>query len=174
MDAIKGKHGECYGKFLAYANVVRYHNLGSLLKLQFKRLHTCSNPSFKNFFVCVEAMKTGFINRCRPFLGLDGCHLKEPYGGVLLGAVALDGNHKGCAGDGVISRGKGSGRVSSSASGVGGIGLGKGRGREGGNAMPGDNATGIAGRSGNGRARGMTSGNGSGHGHKSGSGMEWA
>ncbi|KAK9274883.1 hypothetical protein L1049_022137 [Liquidambar formosana] len=42
----------------------------------------------------VMAMKTGFINRCRPFLGLDGCHLKRPYGGVLLGAVALDENHK--------------------------------------------------------------------------------
>ncbi|KAK9292713.1 hypothetical protein L1049_020692 [Liquidambar formosana] len=94
MDAIEGNHGECYGKFPAYADVVRYHNPGSLLKLQCERLHMTSNPSFKNFFVCLEAMKTGFINGCRPFLGLDGCHLKGPYGGVLLGAVALDGNQK--------------------------------------------------------------------------------
>ncbi|KAK9291655.1 hypothetical protein L1049_019604 [Liquidambar formosana] len=29
---------------------------------------------------------------CRPFIGLDGCHLKGPHGGMLLSAVALDGN----------------------------------------------------------------------------------
>ncbi|KAK9290736.1 hypothetical protein L1049_008912 [Liquidambar formosana] len=94
MDAIEGNHREYYGKFPVNADVVRYHNPESLLKLQCERLHMTSNPSFKNFFVCLEAMKTGFINGCRPFLGLDGCHLKGPYGGVLLGAVALDGNQK--------------------------------------------------------------------------------
>ncbi|KAK9269428.1 hypothetical protein L1049_001201 [Liquidambar formosana] len=71
MDAIEGNHGECYGKFPAYADVVRYHNPRSLLKLQCERLHMTSNPSFKNFFVCLEAMKTGFINGCRPFLGVS-------------------------------------------------------------------------------------------------------
>ncbi|KAH7865072.1 hypothetical protein Vadar_001871 [Vaccinium darrowii] len=29
----------------------------------------------------------------RPFIGVDGCHLKGPYGGVLISAVALDGNN---------------------------------------------------------------------------------
>ncbi|KAK1563606.1 hypothetical protein Q3G72_029892 [Acer saccharum] len=29
---------------------------------------------------------------CSPFIGIDGCHLKGPYGGVLLLAVALDAN----------------------------------------------------------------------------------
>nr|XP_027083419.1 uncharacterized protein LOC113705700 [Coffea arabica] len=28
----------------------------------------------------------------KPFIGFDGCHLKGPFGGVLLTAVALDGN----------------------------------------------------------------------------------
>ncbi|KAH7856900.1 hypothetical protein Vadar_006704 [Vaccinium darrowii] len=28
----------------------------------------------------------------RPFIGIDGCHLKGPYGGVHISAVALDGN----------------------------------------------------------------------------------
>ena len=37
-------------------------------------------------------MKKGFRNGCRPFIGVDGCHLKGPYGGVLLAAVSLDGN----------------------------------------------------------------------------------
>ena len=29
---------------------------------------------------------------CRPWFGIDGCHLKGNYGGVLLSAVAVDGN----------------------------------------------------------------------------------
>ncbi|KAF8378920.1 hypothetical protein HHK36_030269 [Tetracentron sinense] len=38
-------------------------------------------------------MKSRFLEGCRPFIGLDGCHLKGPYGGVLLAAIALDGNN---------------------------------------------------------------------------------
>lgn len=29
---------------------------------------------------------------CRPFIGVDGCHLKGKYGGVLLSAIATDAN----------------------------------------------------------------------------------
>ncbi|KAK3198303.1 hypothetical protein Dsin_021718 [Dipteronia sinensis] len=34
----------------------------------------------------------GFLEGCRPFIGIDGCHLKWPYGGVLLSVVALYAN----------------------------------------------------------------------------------
>ena len=37
-------------------------------------------------------MKKGFRNGCRSFIGVDGCHLKGPYGRVLLAVVSLDGN----------------------------------------------------------------------------------
>ena len=30
---------------------------------------------------------------CRPFIGIDGCHLKGPFGGVVLEAIGLDGNN---------------------------------------------------------------------------------
>ncbi|KAL5760540.1 hypothetical protein ACOSQ2_019378 [Xanthoceras sorbifolium] len=53
-----------------------------------------SNPSlpFRGFFLSFHAQKHGFLGGCRPFIGLDGCHLKGPLGGVLLAAVALDAN----------------------------------------------------------------------------------
>ncbi|KAK2634351.1 hypothetical protein Ddye_029143 [Dipteronia dyeriana] len=50
-------------------------------------LVTKSNP-FKKFI----AQKRGFLEGCRPFIGIDGCHLKGPYGCVILPAVALDAN----------------------------------------------------------------------------------
>ncbi|GAV56914.1 LOW QUALITY PROTEIN: hypothetical protein CFOL_v3_00453, partial [Cephalotus follicularis] len=50
----------------------------------------CTGPhAFKRVFVCYEAMKTGFFEGCRPFIGLDGCHLKWPFGGLLLGAISV-------------------------------------------------------------------------------------
>ncbi|KAK3229971.1 hypothetical protein Dsin_001852 [Dipteronia sinensis] len=47
---------------------------------------------FERIFVSFKAQKKGFMEGCRPFLGIYGCHLKGPYGGVLLSAVALDAN----------------------------------------------------------------------------------
>lgn len=41
-------------------------------------------------FVCFETIKTGFLDGCRPFVGLDGCHLKGSYGGCFLAVVSLD------------------------------------------------------------------------------------
>ncbi|XP_012839304.1 PREDICTED: uncharacterized protein LOC105959715 [Erythranthe guttata] len=43
--------------------------------------------------VGLAALRDGFLNGCNPFLGFDGCHLKGPYGGVLLSAVGLDGHN---------------------------------------------------------------------------------
>ncbi|KAH9781524.1 SWIM-type domain-containing protein [Citrus sinensis] len=37
-------------------------------------------------------LREGFQEGCRPFIGIDGCHLKGPYRGILLSAVALDAN----------------------------------------------------------------------------------
>ncbi|GAB4861938.1 hypothetical protein Ancab_037193 [Ancistrocladus abbreviatus] len=35
----------------------------------------------------------GYLRGCRPFIGVDGCHLTGPFGGILLSVVALDGNN---------------------------------------------------------------------------------
>lgn len=38
-------------------------------------------------------MKKDFLGGCRPFLGIDGCHLKGSLEGVLLAAISFDGNN---------------------------------------------------------------------------------
>ncbi|KAL0374350.1 UNVERIFIED_CONTAM: hypothetical protein Sradi_3350700 [Sesamum radiatum] len=48
---------------------------------------------FSKFYVCFDALRRGFLSGCRPLIGVDGCHLKGPYGGVLLTAVAIDPNN---------------------------------------------------------------------------------
>ena len=63
------------------------------MKLQFQpRVCLDDPPTFKYLFIYFEAVKRGFLEGCRPFIGVDGCFLKGPFGGVMLSAVALDGN----------------------------------------------------------------------------------
>lgn len=57
-----------------------------------------SNPSldgpiFEYFYLSFKAQIEGFIAGCRLYIGLDGYHLKGPYGGILLTNVALDANN---------------------------------------------------------------------------------
>ncbi|XP_024167940.1 uncharacterized protein LOC112174404 isoform X2 [Rosa chinensis] len=48
---------------------------------------------FKRMYICYGALKKGWIDGCRPIIGLDGCHLKTVYKGILLTAVGIDGNN---------------------------------------------------------------------------------
>ncbi|KAJ0028016.1 hypothetical protein Pint_35740 [Pistacia integerrima] len=52
-------------------------------------------PKFHRCFLGFAAQKKRFIKSCRHFIGVDGCHLKDPYGGVLLSAVSMDANGEG-------------------------------------------------------------------------------
>ncbi|KAK1578069.1 hypothetical protein Q3G72_027217 [Acer saccharum] len=81
-------HSKCFGLLRRYAYMLHQSNPRSAV-------HICTQdpqPTFERMFLCFEAQKIGFIEGCRPFIGVDGCHLKGPFGGVLLSVVALDAN----------------------------------------------------------------------------------
>ncbi|XP_074287923.1 uncharacterized protein LOC141613087 [Silene latifolia] len=44
-------------------------------------------------FVGFSAWTKGFLRGCRPIIGVDGCHLKGRFKGMLLSALSLDGNN---------------------------------------------------------------------------------
>nr|XP_027118313.1 uncharacterized protein LOC113735512 [Coffea arabica] len=48
---------------------------------------------FLRIFISFKAQKDGYLRYSKPFVGFDGCHLKGPYGGMLLTVVALDRNN---------------------------------------------------------------------------------
>ncbi|TXG47749.1 hypothetical protein EZV62_027043 [Acer yangbiense] len=54
--------------------------------------HKQSYNKLYRFYLSFQAQKVGYLQACRPFIGLDGCHLKGPYGGVLVCAIAIDAN----------------------------------------------------------------------------------
>lgn len=42
--------------------------------------------------MCLRALKADFLAGSRPITRVDGCHLKTPFGGILLSAVGRDEN----------------------------------------------------------------------------------
>lgn len=49
---------------------------------------------FESIYICFDGLRKGFLAGCRPFISLNGCFLKGPYGGQLLVAVGRDGNNQ--------------------------------------------------------------------------------
>ncbi|KAL0352363.1 UNVERIFIED_CONTAM: hypothetical protein Scaly_1625000 [Sesamum calycinum] len=41
-----------------------------------------------------DAQMKGFLEGCRPIIGLDACFLKGPFGGQLMAAIGRDGNNQ--------------------------------------------------------------------------------
>ncbi|XP_021768953.1 uncharacterized protein LOC110733245 [Chenopodium quinoa] len=49
---------------------------------------------FSSIFIAFKASIDGLNAGCRSLIGVDGAHLKGNYGGVLLSAIAIDGNNE--------------------------------------------------------------------------------
>ena len=54
---------------------------GNSVKINVDRPDPGLQPRFGSFYFCFDGCKKGFTNGCRPFIGVDGCHLKTKYGG---------------------------------------------------------------------------------------------
>ena len=87
MDCLVGDGQRQYSRLHDYvAKLVRV-KVG-IFKIKINQPQSSLPPRFGCFYMCLE----GFKARCRPFIGVDGCHLKTTYGGQLLVAVGRDPN----------------------------------------------------------------------------------
>ncbi|XP_059627022.1 uncharacterized protein LOC132269799 [Cornus florida] len=93
LGIIEGDEAEQYSKLKDYCALIQSTNPGSRATIGVDLMSYDNEiKTFERIFICYAAMKKGFRNGCRPFLGVDGCFLKRAYGGHLLSAVACDGN----------------------------------------------------------------------------------
>ncbi|KAM1646215.1 hypothetical protein ACFXTN_007273 [Malus domestica] len=86
LKIIEGKYAEQYTKLWDFAEEVKNTNPRSTVNVKLNR------GRFQRIYVCLRACKERFKSGCRPFIGLDGCHLKSVYGGQLLCTVGIDPN----------------------------------------------------------------------------------
>ncbi|XP_059446413.1 uncharacterized protein LOC132177958 [Corylus avellana] len=68
-------------------------NVGSCLILMVERPMPEVPCRFQRLYVSFAAMKTGFLQGCRPVIGVDACFSKGRYKGQLMTAVGRDANN---------------------------------------------------------------------------------
>ncbi|XP_031120345.1 uncharacterized protein LOC116023481 [Ipomoea triloba] len=66
----------------------------SIVKIKTTRTVENSPLVFERIYVCFGALKKGFLEGCRRFIGLDGCFLKGKLKGEILSVVGRDGNNQ--------------------------------------------------------------------------------
>ncbi|TXG48683.1 hypothetical protein EZV62_024558 [Acer yangbiense] len=85
---IRSDHARSFKYPWQYAYTLNQTNPGAAIHMRVQK----PLSTFHILFLSFKAHKLGFLEGCRPFIGLDGCHLKGHYGGILLSAMALDAN----------------------------------------------------------------------------------
>ncbi|KAL6847051.1 hypothetical protein ACP4OV_022904 [Aristida adscensionis] len=88
MAAVRGSFEEGYRLLPEYCRQVERTNPGSIA-------HVYGNPDdncFRRLFISFHASIFGFVNACRPLIGLDRTILKNKYLGTLLLATGFDGD----------------------------------------------------------------------------------
>ena len=91
-DEMLGTDMEQYHHLWSYAATIRETNPGSTVKIKLDTAEEGSQGTFQRLYYCLYACKQGFLDGCRPIIGLDGCFLKSAFGGQLLSAIGRDGN----------------------------------------------------------------------------------
>jgi hypothetical protein len=85
---------ECqYERLWDYCETVRMTKRGSAVLMKVERPCPEVPPKFHRLYMSFAAMKKGFLDGCRPVIGVDWCFLKGPFKGMLLAAVGRDGNY---------------------------------------------------------------------------------
>ncbi|KAK4397708.1 hypothetical protein Sango_1246300 [Sesamum angolense] len=88
LKALEGSSEFQYTRLWDYADEIRKTTPSSTILVGTEQ--TDGDERFSKFYVCFGAMKDGFKAGCRLIIGVDGCHLKGPHGGILLTAVGVD------------------------------------------------------------------------------------
>ena len=74
--------------------MIKRQNPRSTALLKLESPWSAVSQLFKRLFICYDAQVKGFLEGCRPIIGLDACFLKGPYGGQLMHAFGRDANNQ--------------------------------------------------------------------------------
>jgi len=91
LQKMQGSFLDEYNRLEAYANEIRMTNPGSDVVINLsKDAMVQGKRKFLRMYICFNAMKVGWKEGLRPFIGLDGTFLKGQCKGQLLVAMAQD------------------------------------------------------------------------------------
>ncbi|KAE8793297.1 WD repeat-containing protein 43 [Hordeum vulgare] len=98
VEAVLGEHKKQYPRLRDYAQTIMDTNPGSRVVVTTVISKPTTNtphpgPRFHAMFFCINGAREGFLNGCRPFIGVDGCFIKLTTGAQILAATGRDGNN---------------------------------------------------------------------------------
>ncbi|XP_057518543.1 uncharacterized protein LOC130799466 [Amaranthus tricolor] len=88
-EQLHGGFAESYPALPKYAEMIKSTNLGSYALVTWT-----DSLQFKACFISFTVQVRGFLGGCGPIIGIDVAHLNGYYKGVMLTAVAIDGNNE--------------------------------------------------------------------------------
>ncbi|XP_078447622.1 uncharacterized protein LOC144716378 [Wolffia australiana] len=91
---LQGSLNEHYHMLPCYVAELQKVNMNSTFQLEVEHDIHNSLARFNRLYICLESLARGFLEGCRPVIGLDGCFLKTKLKGQLLSAVGRDGNNQ--------------------------------------------------------------------------------
>ena len=86
-----GNWGDSFVKIDDFKEDLRNRNAGSVIEIDFAT--NGEKKQFQRIFISLAACFKGFLVGCRPYIGLDACHLKGKFNGVLVAATSIDDNN---------------------------------------------------------------------------------
>ncbi|KAK8521576.1 hypothetical protein V6N12_031470 [Hibiscus sabdariffa] len=89
----RGSYFEEYATLWGYVAELLHSNPGSTISIQVHR-DSDNKTIFHRMYICFDALKKGWKEGCRPFIGVNGCFLKTATQGELLVAIGKDGNNQ--------------------------------------------------------------------------------
>ncbi|KAG8379207.1 hypothetical protein BUALT_Bualt07G0064600 [Buddleja alternifolia] len=90
LELVRGEVAKEYERLYDYCETVVKTNRTSTMILKVDR--SLTPPVLQRVYCCLSGLRDGFLDGCRPIIGLDGCFLKGIFKGQLLTAVGRDGN----------------------------------------------------------------------------------
>ncbi|XP_022854823.1 uncharacterized protein LOC111376128 [Olea europaea var. sylvestris] len=87
LEKIRGSVVEHYKLLWDYCEELKRTNIGTTALVEG---HV---GEFRRLYICIGALRDGFIRGCIRVIGVDGCFLKTELGGQLLTAVGVDANN---------------------------------------------------------------------------------
>ncbi|XP_058742407.1 uncharacterized protein LOC131614886 [Vicia villosa] len=89
---VEGDSSNQFSMLWSYGADLKRASAGNTFKTNTAALAPGLRPRFGRCYLCFDGNKKAMTKTCKPFIGLDGCHLKHRYGGIMLIAVGRDPN----------------------------------------------------------------------------------
>ncbi|KAI3519078.1 hypothetical protein L1887_08086 [Cichorium endivia] len=86
-----GKWDDSYVNIFDFKQELEKRNPESVVEIDLQT--EGDKKHFLRIFISLTACSKGFLAGCRPYIGLDACHLKGKFNGVLAAATSIDGNN---------------------------------------------------------------------------------